>query len=1628
MASIADSFMSGMGNILNVFSAPKTVSGTEPDMSLNDNESYSYKIILLGKDGEIVETVEPAQLDSTTTIHLDDSIRVIKNKIIKMLDKYRLSYSEVYLFSKNKIHVDLNEMYKNVTKNGERPMDHGKIQQVCASLELENVVLDEAKTDYSLDEFLAVFSQAKIGTSRTVAVPLGSRFETSYQWLFSANPYRISQVLPDVKKTPLFSFENSLLMNYTYGQSIEICVCTAENVLEFTEKRGIFSDYVLRMYFPFLFKTGVNSLENLTEQKQTLLDAYEKTVDANIWKLYDTVDLFYQIENQATIPIAYTSSGIQAFRMILHADFASVLPLDTIFKRIHALPHIPFIKYNPGFKRENIYRLYSDKIATNGKKIPLLSATEISKLSKETGRTGQITLLIRQKFEDMPLHVYLNFNKDGKIMMKCGLDRPVSPSSIFPLIKQTIQPILEQLNAFLFETGYQIRVPEHYGFGGYLENPVIEIEQIQYVATLPISKKMDIKKYKGCLSSIFDMEAGDVASEQGLRLKFKRVENYQDMDPISLAISQTYTKTREIEDVIAELKGEFKLTEEQARERAIKFFGEHTMLQGKLVDNAGFPVTIRVNPADNVLTITVDQIASLEYVDMLKVYLNSIVRIFQEPGSGPAVDAFINQCKKSINYKGVDAPRIENIVATDADFIAKVAQPVLFVGESDDADFFGEPDYDDDDKKMDEESGDEDLNESDFDFDEKDADDEERQQNKTGENEKPPKKKPASKEKSNDSDDESLFGMDVEGGGERGRSGGAGDDDDEALEINVEGKSLKNPNPFQEKIEKYDSTLVYKKEKGQFNPYSKSCPPAVMRQPVLLTTSEKNRIDATHPGSYSTAIRYGSDPNPEKQFWYICPRYWSLKENTSLTQEEVDEILKTNPQAIIPSKAKVVPKGAFIYEFNAPKEHLDEKGNYITHYPGLMTGKHPEGFSLPCCFKRQQAIEKETNGTKLTQKINVYVMSANSRPLPDNRFGFLPDVLQRFFKTDSTQCVEKTNAALIKANTQCLLRYGIETSEAQSFMGCIADLYGELHSLKTKPTIAAMRKIVADSITLDMFLQYHNGALVAIFRPTSVPDDIDPKHPDYQNSWFVKEILESGGNAEEVAFLKETLASFEAFRRYILDETAYLDHTYLWDIVTQPNPKLIPTGLNLVILTLPKSNQVEIVCPTSAYATKLFDTTRGTWMLFKDGDFYEPIYVFENKKKVAVHRLFYSGSKSLDSKMENLIHMVEKAVNTQCRPQSSLPNLYQFKRNTSAKEMSGVLEQHGYVIHLQVMNYQSKIVGFVVSAVEPSQTRFFVPCAPSTLLDEVDLILVDQVKDWKDYKTTVQELNQLYVKTAGKIKCSPKIKIVDDDKIVGILTETEQYVKISPAMDNVADELEEMESMDYLEADKVIVGSVAPNNKRVRTIRNIHMESRFYRIFRTTVRELLSQYEHRFYKLKIIDMLENLAYSYSQKMEKIEEILRKVVGDSIAFQSMNDDDIEYLDNDTHFTNYTQCIKCERNVCKKGDDGVCHLHFPRENLVMGMRNEELYYTRLSDELLRFHRIRLFMLEPMHYLNLTNIDYQINDDEILLLETFLKSENFSDLRLFNFSEYLRQIPYDLAAGDQGPPARPLLPVKR
>ena len=70
--------------------------------------------------------------------------------------------------------------------------------------------------------------------------------------------------------------------------------------------------------------------------------------------------------------------------------------------------------------------------------------------------------------------------------------------------------------------------------------------------------------------------------------------------------------------------------------------------------------------------------------------------------------------------------------------------------------------------------------------------------------------------------------------------------------------------------------------------------------------------------------------------------------------------------------------------------------------------------------------------------------------------------------------------AFLKNGEKSLLRYGIEKSENQSFLGCFAYFYAWKQKLENVPTIEDMREILVDAMDIDMFIQYHNGNLVSI--------------------------------------------------------------------------------------------------------------------------------------------------------------------------------------------------------------------------------------------------------------------------------------------------------------------------------------------------------------------------------------------------------------------------------------------------------------------------------------------------------------------------------------------------------------------
>ena len=49
-------------------------------------------------------------------------------------------------------------------------------------------------------------------------------------------------------------------------------------------------------------------------------------------------------------------TGIKSLKVIIYPEFKIKIPIDVIFKLIHATHDFPLIKYNPETRQSNIYR------------------------------------------------------------------------------------------------------------------------------------------------------------------------------------------------------------------------------------------------------------------------------------------------------------------------------------------------------------------------------------------------------------------------------------------------------------------------------------------------------------------------------------------------------------------------------------------------------------------------------------------------------------------------------------------------------------------------------------------------------------------------------------------------------------------------------------------------------------------------------------------------------------------------------------------------------------------------------------------------------------------------------------------------------------------------------------------------------------------------------------------------------------------------------------------------------------------------------------------------------------------------------------------------------------------------
>ena len=313
-------------------------------------------------------------------VHDDDTIIRLKEKILRECKGLNSSTNEMYLFSLQNKKLESDIYYNKLTQNGNLDLTDIRLKQF-----LFNILNDESNLQ-SKQNFFKEGQQKELYTyedilnlnldwdkKQILTNPIGQKIIINRNYPYIANPFNndLQDNLLSKEGANILSTQNSyLLFKYFPIINNNIYLCLAKDVVK-QEKINIDDKYLLKLYFPQLYKE-IKSKTELESKGARLYDSEKNKVKKYYNAYNDRIDLFYNIFNSLNNDV-FEKKGIANLHITIHPVSNIKLPLEVLFKIIHSTNKLPLIKYNPGDKYENIYRLFTNSyISIDGKKIPSL--------------------------------------------------------------------------------------------------------------------------------------------------------------------------------------------------------------------------------------------------------------------------------------------------------------------------------------------------------------------------------------------------------------------------------------------------------------------------------------------------------------------------------------------------------------------------------------------------------------------------------------------------------------------------------------------------------------------------------------------------------------------------------------------------------------------------------------------------------------------------------------------------------------------------------------------------------------------------------------------------------------------------------------------------------------------------------------------------------------------------------------------------------------------------------------------------------------------------------------------------------------------------------------------------------
>ena len=266
-------------------------------------------------------------------------------------------------------------------------------------------------------------------------------------------------------------------------------------------------------------------------------------------------------------------------------------------------------------------------------------------------------------------------------------------------------------------------------------------------------------------------------------------------------------------------------------------------------------------------------------------------------------------------------------------------------------------------------------------------------------------------------------------------------------------------------------------------------------------------------------------------------------------------------------------------------------------------------------------------------------------------------------------------------------------------------------------------------------------------------------------------------------------------------------------------------------------------------------------------------------------------------------------------------------------------------------------------------------------------------------------MTHVFKESKSVICLLPPKKVLYKDKVVGFMTPLNHFVQIFPSVELSAtdDKLETTDILFIGKEDELMDTIIYENKEKQDSIRDMYikkikMENFIFTLFRQRFKMLLEKPDMIERKSDIIGVIETAHYMYKFKMERIKRIIKDAMEEEYIFvDKFTDEFMEDIDLKS-IPDY---------IVEEKDNKIL---VPSKNLITGRLNKDVYFDKLSDELIRFPSLRKYILDPKGYIEAINDEQNVNDDEIIIPESTITREMLLNIKRWSTSKHPHEIGFD------------------